>query len=263
MPRDLDDVLHFFLPVADRSDGAAWVAEPPREQRAVALPILTIPVASRDVVRAAFAWNLTVELARLGARAALIAPGDASTAPLWPEPGRGPLGAEVVYAPVRDIAALGHAAFDAAVTGAADAPEGGVVVVCVPPEWLMRGGPVRPMLRWVLLLATPETADLREVYALAKLAYRRGSDPLVGVVIHGVRRLRDAERAFAHVAGVAARHIGRSPLSYGLLADDLHVYRAIASRRPIGLEHPQSRAARALRDVARMLWDDAQKMALA
>jgi hypothetical protein len=214
-------------------------------------------------VRAAFAWNLTVELARLGARVALIAPGDASTAPLWPEPGRGPLGAEVVYVPARDVGALGHAAFDAAITGAADATEGGVVVVCVPPEWLVRGGPVRPLLRWVLLLGTPEAGDLREAYALAKLAYRRGSDPLVGLVIHGVRRRREAERAFARVAGVAARHIGRSPLSYGLLADDLHVYRAIASRRPIGLEHPQSRAARALRDVARMLWDDAQKMTLA
>jgi hypothetical protein len=61
---------------------------------------------------------------------------------------------------------------------------------------------------------------------------------------------------------VAARHLGRSPQSYGLLADDLHVYRAIAARRPIGLEHPQSRAARALGDVARMLWSDAQKMSL-
>jgi MinD-like ATPase involved in chromosome partitioning or flagellar assembly len=135
-------------------------------------------------------------------------------------------------------------------------------VVCVPPEWLVRGTAVRPLLRWILLFGTPDASDLRESYALSKLAYRRGSDPLVGLVIHGVRRMRDAERAYAHVAAVAARHLGRSPQSYGLLADDLHVYRAIAARRPIGLEHPQSRAARALGDVARMLWSDAQKMSL-
>ena len=45
------------------------------------------------------------------------------------------------------------------------------------------------------------------------------------------RVVSEAERAFQHVAGVLARHLGRTPLSYGLLVDDLHVYRAIVSRR--------------------------------
>ncbi len=260
MPRDLDDVLHYFLPVAERSERF----DRPRETgpMPIALPILTLPVASRDVVRAAFAWNLTVELARLGARAVMIAPRDPGAAALWPEPGRGPLGAQVSYPEAGDLVALGHAALDAAIAGAADAAEGGAVVVCVPPEWLVRGAAVRPLLRWMLLFGTPELNDLREAYALAKLAYRRSSDPLVGLVIHGVRRLREAERAYAHVARVASRHLGRAPQSYGLLADDLHVYRAIAARRPIGIEHPQSRAARALGDVAQMLWSDAQKLTL-
>lgn len=259
MPRDLDDVLHFFLPVAEQPERFPRGREPGGP---IALPILTVPVASRDVVRAAFAWNLTVELARLGARAVMMAPHDPATAPLWPEPGRGPLGSHVSYPNAPDLVGLGHAALDAAIGGAPDATDGGIVVVCVPPEWLVRGAVVRPLLRWILLFGTPEKSDLRESYALAKLAYRRGSDPLVGIVIHGVRRLREAERAYAHVAGVAARHLGRSPQSYGLLADDLHVYRAIAARRPIGLEHPQCRAARALGDVAGMIWSDAQKMSL-
>src|SRR6185503_3963035 len=99
--------LHFFLPVAERSDRLA----PAREGGgAIALPILTVPVAGRDVVRAAFAWNLTVELARLGARAVMVAPRDPATAPLWPEPGRGPLGAQVSYPAARDLVGLGHAA---------------------------------------------------------------------------------------------------------------------------------------------------------
>ena len=114
----------------------------------------------------------------------------------------------------------------------------------------------------MLLLSTPEPRDLQENYALAKCAYQRGSEPVVGMVVHGVRRRRDAEHAFDRLANAAVRHLGHSPVSYGLLADDLHVYRAIASRRPIGLEHPQSRAARALRDVARMLYEDAEKMTL-
>jgi MinD-like ATPase involved in chromosome partitioning or flagellar assembly len=55
---------------------------------------------------------------------------------------------------------------------------------------------------------------------------------------------------------VALRHLSAKLLSYGLLVDDLHVYRAIVSGRPVGLEHPQSPAARALRDVARLLLED-------
>lgn len=232
-------------------------------ERPAALPILTLPVAPRDVVRAAFAWNLTVEFARLGASATLLAPLDTAVAPLWPEAGRGPVGSRVVHSPAQDLGALGREALDVAVARAAEAPDGGAVVVCAPPSWLRDAVAARPLLRWVLLFGTPEPRDLCEAYALAKLAFARGTDPVVGLAIHGVRRIDQARRAFAHVADVTARHLGRTPVSYGLLADDLHVYRAIAARRPIGLEHPQSPAARALRDVARMLLEDAQKSTVA
>ena len=266
MPRELEDVLHYFLPGAEAEPHREPRGDdgPPHEDvaRPVALPILTLPVAGRDVVRAAFAWNLTVELTRLGAPTTLIAPRDPAVAPLWPDAGPGPMGVAVEYVRASDAAALGHAAVDAAVRGAVEGTGEGVVAVCVPPAWLLRHRAVRPLLHWMLLLSTPESRDLLEAYALAKCAYRRGSDPLVGLVVHGVRRMRDAARAFERVAEVAVRHLGHSPVSYGLLADDLHVYRAIASRRPIGLEHPQSRAARALRDVARMVLEDSRKMSI-
>jgi hypothetical protein len=270
LARDLEDVLHFFLPEAEptpetpspRTARVFPTTSRSAGPKPIALPILTLPIAGRDVVRAAFAWNLAVELARLGARTTLIAPSDPGVAPLWPAAGAGPMGAEVEFARASDAGALAHAGVDAAIRGADEATDGGVVLVCVPPAWLLRAGAVRPLLRWMLLLSTPEPRDLEETYALAKCAYQRGSDPVVGIVVHGVHRRRDAERAFDQVANAAVRHLGHSPVSYGLLADDLHVYRAIASRRPIGLEHPQSRAARALRDVARMLHEDSQKMTL-
>jgi len=262
LPRDLDDVLHFFLPVAEEVPATHELSGPGSEARPFALPILSVPVASRDVVRAAFSWNLTVELARLGARATLVVPHDPSAAALWPPPGRGPLGAQMVSAPATDAAGLTRVAHDVAIAEADGCDEGGVVVVCTPPAWLVGEGATRALLRWVLLLSTPDARDLQEAYALAKRAYQHGGGQRVGLVIHGVRRMRDAERAFDRVADAASRHLGRTPVSYGLLADDLHVYRAIASQRPIGLEHPQSRAARALRDVARMLWEDARKLTL-
>ena len=102
-----------------------------------------------------------------------------------------------------------------------------------------------------------------ETYGLAKRVLAASHEARVGVTIHGARRVVEAQSAFLHLAGIAARHLGRDLASYGLLVDDLHIYRAIVSQRPIGLEHPQSRAARALRDVARLLLEDARKMPLA
>ncbi len=118
------------------------------------------------------------------------------------------------------------------------------------------------LLRWVLLLSTTDARDLLETYALAKQLFRTSKAVRVGITIHGARRVEEARRAFERVTRVAARHLGRSPVSYGLLVDDLHVYRAIVARRPIGLEHPQSPAARALRDVAQTVLEDARKPAL-
>jgi hypothetical protein len=98
MARNLGDVADYFLPRAGgasapvRRDGARGdVGAPPRE-RPAALPIVAVPLGDRDVVRAAFAWNLAVEVARLGASAALLAPEGAEPSPLWPESGPGPVG---------------------------------------------------------------------------------------------------------------------------------------------------------------------------
>ena len=99
-------------------------------------------------------------------------------------------------------------------------------------------------------------------YALAKQVLVPDASARVGVAIHGASAIGDAKLAFEHLADVAQRHLGRGLESYGLLVDDLHVYRAIVSRRPIGIEHPQSRAARALRDVAQMILEDARTPAL-
>lgn len=253
MPRDLGDVADYFLPPA------AGALREERAQAASPRAILTLPVAGRDALRAAFAWNLCVEIARLGPRVTLLAARDVAAAALWPAAGPGPLGASVHYAPSSDLEGLGRAATRLLASESATSPDGGMVVVAAPPQWLVRAESLAPPWNWWLLFGSPDSADLREAYALAKRAYRRGRDPLVGLVIHGARGLHDAERAFSRVSSVARRHLGRAPRSYGLLADELHVYRAIASRRPIGLEHPQSRAARALGDVARMLWEDASK----
>jgi hypothetical protein len=270
LPRDLGDVIHHFLPpsgapaVGTESDPVSPIETPaPRTDRPAALPIVALPVGERDVVRAAYAWNLSVEVARHGASATLLAPASSDSSLLWPEPGRGPVGAEAVLSPAQDLSELNHAALDLAVNRAADTTEGGVILACVPPSWIPQASDGCALLRWVVLFTSPEMRELRETYALVKRIVAINCNARVGITVHGVRRVGDAEAAFSRLAGITARHLAHSLESYGLLVDDLHVYRAIVSRRPIGLEHPQSRAARALRDVARLLLEDAEVRAVA
>ena len=263
MPRDLGDVIHHFLPQDGNDTDPNSVARGPRTERPAALPIVSLPIGDRDVVRAAYAWNLAVEVARHGASATLLAPASAEPSPLWPEPGRGPVGAEVVLTDVKDFGELNRAALDVAVGRAADSSDGGVVLVSVPPAWFENADEGRALMRWVLFFAAAEARDLREIYSLAKRIILTNPEVRVGVTVHGVRRVGEAEGAFEKLSGAAQRHLGYPLTSYGLLVDDLHVYRAIVSRRPIGLEHPQSRAARALRDVARLLLEDARMLASA
>lgn len=276
MPRDLGDVLHCFLPEAgDPPEDAAVPAAPasptarvvarPRRERPAALPLACLAVGDSDVVRAAFAWNLLVEVARLGGRAVLVAPAGDGEASLWPSSGPGPMGSEVSLVPARGPGELHRAALDRAVTAAAEAdPEvGGLVFVRVPPTWLRKPADAGALLRWTLLFSSDDARDLLETYGIAKLLLRQQPSARVGVTIHGVRRIEQARQAFGRLARSSERHLGRRLRSYGLLVDDLHVYRAIVARRPIGLAHPQSPAARALRDVAGMLLDDARELALA
>ncbi|MBW2716470.1 MAG: hypothetical protein JRD03_10360 [Deltaproteobacteria bacterium] len=284
MARKLEDVLDYFLPGGEnpradgnpQSDGHSYSEGSPqsdwnpesnpnariRAERPAALPIIALPIGDEDVVHAAFAWNLVVEAARLGASATLLAPADPAAASLWPPSGRGPVGARLELVRAENLRELNRAALDVAVSRAAEARNGGVILARVPPAWVNGASDGRALLRWVLLFAATESKDLRETYGLAKRIVRVGQGSRIGITIHGARRIEEAERAFSRLADTAQRHLGHSIVSYGLLVDDLHIYRAIVAHRPIGLEHPQSRAARALRDVAKLLLDDAQEYRL-
>jgi hypothetical protein len=275
VPRDLADVLHYFIPEAgpgpaateqpgpERSRDVLSSSPRPRGLRSTAaLPLIGVPIGERDVVRAAFTWNLMVEVTRLGGRTALVVPSLDPTSALWPAPGAGPLGAEVIVTNAEDLGQLYGSALDIAVSRAADAEEGGVIFVRIPPPWLRKAAEGGSLLRWMLLFTSADSRDLIEAYGLAKLLLGLHPSSRVGVTVHGARRRSEAERAFERLACCTERHLGRDLDSYGLLVDDLHVYRAIVAQRPIGLAHPQSPAARALRDVARTILTDAREWAV-
>jgi hypothetical protein len=253
--RELGDVLHYFIPDDD--------APPPPEPGGSPLAIVAVPVDESDVVRAAFVWNLAVEMGRLGAAATVIAPGNEANESLWPQPGRGPLGTEFVPSFVPDLPGLASRAVEVATGRGAECRGGGMVLVQVPPSWLDKAVDGDPLLRWTLLFSAPEPRELEETYALARRLFFAAPGARVGVTIHGVRSIDEARGAFDALVSALEPELRERLVSYGLLLDDLDVYRAIVNRRPIGVIHPQSRAARALADVARLLLSDAAVPAVA
>ncbi len=274
MPRDLADVLHHFIPEsgpvgsrdaasesrgASKSRGASENRGVPRRQT---LPIVGVPLGERDVVRAAFTWNLAVEVARAGGRTAVVAPDTDATTALWPEESTGPLSANVVLVPATNLGQLHRAALDIAEARASDGPaldEDGLVFVRIPPLWLRNSQGATGLLRWTLLFTSSENRDLLESYGIAKLLTRALPEARVGVTVHGARRMADAEAAFSRLERATSQRLGLPLTSYGLLVDDLHVYQAIVAQRPIGMVHPQSPAARSMGDVAKLLLEDARK----
>ncbi len=199
----------------------------------------------------------------MGGRGVVVTPDETQPSPLWPEAGIGPMGAEVIQTTASDLATLYRIAVDAAVSRADLAAEGGIVFVRVPTRWLDTGGEGAALLRWTLLFTSSTREDLRASLGLAQRIVCSNPMAELGVTIHGSRKRSEAEAAFTTLARAVQKRLGRSLLSYGLLVDDLHVYRAIVAQRPIGLAHPQSPAARALRDVAHLLSDDVRKRAVA
>ena len=225
------------------------------------LPVLGLPIGDQDVLRAAFAWNLTVEMARLGARAILVSPELDDPSPLWPDLLEKPLGAELVKIPDANPQSVMTQVKRLTSTRHATHQRGGLVLLRIPPTWLRQPAEVRDWLRWTLLFSTARADDLRETYALGKLVTQVCPQAQMGLTIHGVDRREQAENSYQRVALAFQRHLHRDLLSYGLLVDDLLVYRTIVAQRPIGLCHPQSIAARAMRDVASILLEDARKIA--
>jgi hypothetical protein len=217
-------------------------------------------------VRAALAWNLAIETARLGGASIILSPETEAGSPLWPEPGTGPLGTELLFCGAQNIEELVHEASLLSTSRAQVPKRGGIVFVRIPPAWLEKQDSFErgamEAIRWMLLLSSANHRDLDEACELTRIMLRANPSAEVGVTIHGVQAIAEARQAFEYLSRISEERLGLVMISYGLLVDDLHVYRAIAAQRPIGLAHPQAPATRALMDVARLLYEDARSRVL-
>jgi len=245
MARQLADVMHYFL---DEPAGRAPAGP----------PLVAVPIREKDVLRACFVWNLAVEVGRAGPRSAVLVPADggfASARELLPEPPvGGALAPDLVVTPARDPSALAREARSLADAAGRRA----LSFVLVPAWWIEPGVATGGLFRWTLLFATPEAEDRAAAEELAVRVSALDPNARLGVTIHGVASLREAALAFRALAARVEPRIGRPLVSYGLLLDELLLYRDASEGRAVGLARPQSRAARALADAGELLLADAR-----
>ena len=278
MPRDLADVLHYFLPELDEATPVEaphpFASEPsaipsdsadtdPSPSKSIpALPILGLPIGDRDVVRTTLVWNLAIETTRLGGCTVIVTPQLDRTSTLWPEAGKGPLGSELIFCDAHDLASLSAIATDLAAERAEKARQGGIVFMRIPPAWLLDPGAPVDAIAWLLLLSSSSPRDLEEAFDCARQVVEAHPKVDLGLSVQGARSILEARATFETLADRMREELGIDLISYGLLVDDLNMYRAIAAQRPIGLAHPQAPATRALMDVARILYQDARSRTL-
>ena len=94
------------------------------------------------------------------------------------------------------------------------------------------------MMVWVIvsavLMTSADRGDLETALQLARAIRSANPASEIGATIHGVSTIGQAKRAYEFLAGRCEAELSLALVSYGLLVDDLHVYRAIAAQRAIG-----------------------------
>lgn len=240
MPRDLAGVLHYFVPELEPA--------PERRCRTIA-----IPLGRQDVVRAALVWDLAVELTRRGLDASVLASDESAHSALWPDPGPGPMGTPMRFAsPVE----LRNAERDNPRPG--ESPQRTrVVLVCLPPDCI--DATPGDGYASALIFSASDRGALGESFDLIRRLLTRQPRAELGITLYGAPSVPDAEAALARLRTAVKEELGGSLRSYGVLVDDLDVYRAILERRPVGLARPHSAAARTLAEVARRLESDLRR----
>jgi hypothetical protein len=293
VPRDLADVLHYFMPelaaeedqpeaftsspqqTAHTSTPAATPNSPPtpsahrsqsqaRELQTSALPLAALPISDHEIVRASLISSLAVEIAALGGDVTILTPATPNAVNLFPDQLLPDQISETTRTRVRvtqaeDLASLHRDAVELAEACQADKNQAGVVLVRIPPLWLRGADHASELLEWMLLFTSPDQRNLANTYALAAMVLKENPTAEIGITVHGAKDRRDAEMAFGRLARNVEQQLGSNLASYGLLVEDLDIYRALVGGTTVGRAYPGSLSAQTLRAAAKLVFERACK----
>lgn len=107
----------------------------------------------------------------------------------------------------------------------------------------------------IMLVTTPEPTALADAYGLLKVVARRSPGARVHVVVNMVHRDGEGEQVFRHFQRAARQFLGFDISFLGEVPFDAVVGRAVQEQVPFVLTYPNSRAGRAVSNLARHLVD--------
>ena len=101
-----------------------------------------------------------------------------------------------------------------------------------------------------IVVLTPDPTSMTDAYALIKvLNHRYGRDTFY-LLINNVKSRNEGDGVFANMAQVLGRFLNIKPVYLGCLPQDASVTAAIRKQQPFLIGRPDSRASRAIIDVA-------------
>lgn len=107
----------------------------------------------------------------------------------------------------------------------------------------------------VVCVITGEPTSLTDSYALMKVLHSSYGEKSFWVVVNDVPSEGDAQIAFNSLANAVQKFLRVETKLLGWIQTDETVRQSVMDRRPIALEHPSSKAAMRIADVARRLAD--------
>lgn len=241
MARELGDVLHYFL-----DDDPAPAARPP-------CPVVAAPCRREDALRTALLWQLALEMRQLGQEPALLAPAPDGERSGWLDLELDTLAPSFVPVANGQLDRLICAVRERRnQLGRFCRP---VILVQVPTDlpWPQGTG---DLLGHCWLVTGSSDRERAEFLSLAERILSVAPKARVGVTVLGADGLASARTAFDTLTELFEARFDRSLLSYGLVLDELELYRTLVERRSLGVARPGIRAARTLRDVATLLRGD-------
>jgi flagellar biosynthesis protein FlhG len=105
----------------------------------------------------------------------------------------------------------------------------------------------------ILIVTSPEPTAIVDAYALVKVLSLSGPGTDIGLLVNGARDAAEGALVFRQLEVAVHRFLNRRVRSYGFIAHDPAVRRAVCVQQPVVCEHPASPASQGFRMLARQV----------